>query len=79
MGKASGEGKITDAKSGELLLAGVDRRAGSKNVKGSFNAWNDVEEVNLYWAYQVRYPLGKLRQRLDEERGLRTGLQPLIT
>jgi len=61
VGKASVEAKMTDAQTGELLMAGIDRRAGSKNVKGSFNTWNDVEEVNLYWAYQVRYRLCKLR------------------
>jgi len=61
VGKASVEAKMTDAKTGELLMAGIDRRAGSKNVKGSFNTWNNVEEVNLYWAHQVSYRLCKLR------------------
>ncbi len=66
VGKASVEAKITDAKTGELLLAGVDRRAGSKNVKGSFNTWNDIEEANLYWAYQVDYRLCKLRAMTED-------------
>ncbi|MCH7615130.1 MAG: DUF3313 domain-containing protein [Nitrospinae bacterium] len=61
VGKASAEAKITDAQTGELLLAGVDRRAGSKNVRGALNSWNDVEEVHAYWAYQVGYRLCELR------------------
>ena len=61
VGKASVEAKITDAASGDVLLAGVDRRAGSKNVKGSLYTWNDVEEVNSFWAHQLNYRLCKLR------------------
>ncbi len=62
VGKASAEAKITDSQTGELLLAGVDRRAGSKNVRGALNSWNDVEEVHTYWAYQVGYRLCELRR-----------------
>lgn len=61
VGKASAEAKITDAQTDELLMAGVDRRAGSKSIKGSLNTWNDVEEANLYWAYQLSYRLCELR------------------
>ncbi len=61
VGKASVEAKMTDSETGELLLAGVDRRAGSKNVRGALNSWNDVEEVHTYWAYQVGYRLCELR------------------
>ncbi len=61
VGKASVEAKMTDSQTGALLLVGVDRRAGSKKVKGSLNTWNDVEEANLYWAYQIGYRLCKLR------------------
>lgn len=61
VGRASAEAKITDSQTGTLLLAGVDRRAGSKNVKGVLESWNDVENVNSYWAHQVSYRLCKLR------------------
>lgn len=61
VGKASAEAKITDAKSGELLLAAADRRAGSKSIGGSLNTWNDVEETYTYWAHQIRYRLCELR------------------
>ncbi|NKB80541.1 MAG: DUF3313 family protein [Nitrospirales bacterium] len=61
VGKASAEAKVTDAQSGDLLLAAVDRRAGSKSIGGSLNTWNDVEETYQHWAYQTRYRLCKLR------------------
>ncbi len=61
VGKASAELKVTDAQSGKLLSAAVDRRAGSKGIGGSLNTWNDVEETYQYWAYQVRYRLCELR------------------
>jgi len=65
VGKASAEVKITDAQTGELLAAAVDRRAGSKNIKGSLNTWNDVEEAYKYWANQLRYRLCQWRGRTD--------------
>ncbi len=59
-GKTSVEGKITDAQTGTLLLAGVDQRAGTKALKG-FNTWGDVEKAYQYWADQLRYRLCTLR------------------
>ena len=63
VGKASIEGKITDAQTGELLLAAVDRRAGGKTLKGSTNSWDDVEKVFQFWAERLSDRLRKLRHR----------------
>lgn len=57
VGQASLEAKLTDAKTGTLLAAIVDQRAGTKNPMGSTNTWNDVEEANQFWANQLRYRL----------------------
>lgn len=62
VGAASVEAKITDAQTGELLMAGVDRRAGTKSLSGSTNSWSDVEEAYQYWAKKLKY-------RLCRERG----------
>ena len=62
VGAASVEAKITDAQSGTLLMAGVDRRAGTKSLSGVSNSWSDVEEAYQYWAKKLRY-------RLCRERG----------
>lgn len=56
-GKASIEGKITDSQTGELLMVSADRRAGGKNLMGSFNDWDDVEQTYQYWATQLNYQL----------------------
>ncbi len=61
VGAASIEGKITDAKTRTLLMAGVDRRAGTKSLRGSTNSWNDVEEAYQYWTDKLRYRLCTLR------------------
>ncbi|KHE91366.1 MAG: hypothetical protein SCABRO_02889 [Candidatus Scalindua brodae] len=63
VGGASVECNITDSNTAERLAAGVDRRVGGKALKGSTNAWNDVEQAFEYWA-------DKLAQRL---RDMRTG------
>ena len=62
VGKASLEGEILDAQSGERLAAAVDRRAGGKSFQGLLTSWSDVKEACHYWA-------GRLRDRLRAERG----------
>ncbi len=62
-GEAVIEAKVIDAKTGEVLRAGVDRRVGTKNlVADSFNSWSDVYESLRYWAENGRYQLCKARQ-----------------
>lgn len=57
VGKASIERKITDSKTGELLMASVDARAGGKTLAGSFNSWDDVEQAYIFWADQLSHQL----------------------
>jgi len=54
-GSASVEMKTTDAESGALLVAAVDRRGGTKSLSGVTNEWHDVEEAYRFWAEKVRY------------------------
>lgn len=68
-GQASIAGKITDAQTGELLLAAVDQRAGTKSVSGATYSWNDVELAYTYWAHKLRY-------RLCQERGGTNCVEP---
>lgn len=62
VGEASGETKMSDGASGELLAAAVDRRVGGKSLSGSTDSWNDARQAFVYWAEQLRY-------RLCTERG----------
>ncbi len=61
VGVASVECNITDSDTGERLAAGVDRQVGGKALKGSTNAWNDVEQAFQYWADNLAQRLGDMR------------------
>jgi hypothetical protein len=61
VGGASVEGEITDANTGNMLAQIVDRRAGRKSLKGSTNAWNDVEQAFVFWAERLHQKLRELR------------------
>ena len=56
---------ITDAQSGTLLLAAVDRRGGGKYLWKGINKWKDVEEAYEYWAQGLQWRLCDLRGGKD--------------
>lgn len=66
VGEAAFEGRITDAKTGELLGAAVDRRVGGKSFK-DFDDWQDVEAASDFWAKNLAFRLCKLRGSEDTE------------
>ncbi len=56
VGEASVEGKLTEAQTGELLAASIDRRIGGKSLNAeSFDSWGDVYEILEFWAKQLRF------------------------
>ena len=61
VGAASVEAEFTDALSGEVLFAGVERRVGARGLGTKTRRWRDVEEILWYWGETVRYRLCKLR------------------
>lgn len=60
-GSASGELKITDSETGGMLFAAVDRRGGTKSLRGLFNSWHDIEEAYRFWAEKLRFRLCQWR------------------
>ena len=60
-GSSSVEMKITESETGTLLVAAVDRRGGTKSLRGVTNSWNDVEEAYRFWAEKARYRLCQWR------------------
>ena len=65
-GEAAIEWKFSDAQTGEVFAAGVDRRVGKKKLDAeSFNSWADVYDSMKYWAEKASY-------RLCQARGSRT-------
>jgi hypothetical protein len=57
VGEATTEMKITDASTGELLGAAVDRRVGGKNPDGIIDSWDGADSAMEYWAKRLRYVL----------------------
>ena len=57
VGEISGEFKLTDAASGELLGAGVDRRVGGKAAQGIWDTWYNADEALKFWAKKARFVL----------------------
>jgi len=60
-GAATVEVKITDASTGTLLAAAVDRRGGTKSLRGVTDSWHDVLEAYRYWGEKLRYRLCQIR------------------
>lgn len=63
VGEASAEGEVRDAMSGELLAAGVDRRAGVKYYGRMVAKWTDAKRAFKAWSEQFANNLRKRRGR----------------
>jgi hypothetical protein len=61
VGEITGELRITDSMTGELLAAALDKRVGGKQVRGAFNTWQDADSGLEYWAALLRYRLCTLK------------------
>ncbi len=64
-GAASAEIKITDAATGTLMGAAIDRRGGTKSLVGVTDSWHDITEAYRYWAEKLRYRLCQSRGGLN--------------
>ena len=66
-GKQSGVGditvemKITDADTGELLGAALDRRVGGKEISKLWSKWYNADDALQYWAKRLRFVLCDMR------------------
>jgi uncharacterized protein DUF3313 len=57
VGEITTEMKITDASTGELLGAALDRRVGGHKVSKLWSSWYTADEALKFWAMQMRYAL----------------------
>jgi len=57
VGEVSTEFKVTDARTGKLLAAGVDRRVGGNEIEASVDDWDDVNRIIEIWSKMARYRL----------------------
>ena len=60
VGYAKLEAKFTDAETGALLAAAMDKRVGGKSIK-NFDSWSDVRAAIDYWANLIVFRLCRLR------------------
>jgi hypothetical protein len=68
VGEVTVEMRITDASTGELLAAALDKRVGGKQLRGVFTAWQDADSALQYWAELTRYRLCQVRGGADCEK-----------
>ena len=64
VGYAKVEAKLTDAETGTLLGAAMDKRVGGKTFK-DFDSWSDVKAAVNYWVKLVVFRLCLLRGEFD--------------
>ena len=61
VGKQAGVGEITteikfsDAVTGDLLGAALDRRVGGKDITKLWSSWNNADKALKYWAQRMGY------------------------
>lgn len=65
VGEVSAEFKITDAMTGQLIGAALDRRVGGKSLSTLWSTWNDANQALKYWAQQTRFALCQERKGTD--------------
>jgi len=55
VGEITAEFKVSDAMTGELLGAAIDRRVGGKSVEGMYDSWSNADDALKFWGKQVHY------------------------
>ncbi|UFS70648.1 DUF3313 domain-containing protein [Geomonas sp. RF6] len=61
VGEITSEMKITDATTGELLGAALDRRVGGKTLTKLWSSWYNADEALKYWAKRLRFVMCDMR------------------
>ena len=59
------EGELLDGGTGQRIAAAVDRRAGTKVLRGKFSRWGDVKDAFDFWARRLQTRLAELRAHQD--------------
>jgi hypothetical protein len=68
VGEITAEARITDASTGELLGAALDKRVGGKQLRGVFSSWQDADSALQFWAELMRYRLCQFRGAAECEK-----------
>jgi hypothetical protein len=54
-GSITGEGRLTDGVTGELIAMGVDKQVGGKSFGSMTDSWYSADEGMKHWAKMLRY------------------------
>lgn len=65
VGEVSAEVKVSDARTGQILLMAIDRRLGSKAIRENIDTWDDANRILALWVEFGRFRLCKLRGGAD--------------
>ena len=65
VGEITTEIKFTDAMTGELLAAALDRRVGGKDITELWSSWYNADEALKYWAKRMGYVVCTEKKRTD--------------
>jgi len=65
VGAVQAEFKLSDSESGQVMIAGIDRRVGGKTLSKGVSRWSDVHNAMDYWALQTAYRVCKLTAKPD--------------
>jgi hypothetical protein len=68
VGEMGIEFKITDASTGELLIAGIDKRYGGKKLGKGTDSWADVYNIIDYYVNLLGFRICRLQERDNCER-----------
>ncbi len=55
VGEITAEMKVTDAMTGQLIGAAVDRRVGGKSFKDIYETWSNADAAVKFWAEKMAY------------------------
>ena len=61
MGEITMQIKITDAGTGELIGAALDRRVGGKELSKLWSSWHNADDALKYWAKRLSFTLCDMR------------------
>ncbi len=61
VGEVTGEMRLTDSQTGEMLGAAIDKRVGGKQLRGVFDSWQDADSALQFWAKLTRWRLCEVR------------------
>ncbi len=62
VGEITAEFRLTDAETGELLIAALDRRVGGASLQGAWDTWHGADEAMKFWARRAAYLLCQNRR-----------------